>query len=91
MDTPDREPDLPEPLAAHLDTSPEARATWEALTPEGRHALAHWIHQAWTAHGERTRAEELLAAMSQGIEAFQAWDADNQWLPASTGGLFGLP
>jgi uncharacterized protein YdeI (YjbR/CyaY-like superfamily) len=82
--------DLPEALAAHLAGSPEAQQTWEQLTPQGREALATWVHKAWTAHGERERAQELLGALSGGIEAFQAWDADNQWLPASSSGLFGL-
>ena len=90
MNTPDREPDLPEPLAAHLDASAEARATWQALTPADRHHLAQWIHHAWTAHGERQRAEELFAAMSNGVEAFAAWTTDNQWLPASSSGFFGI-
>lgn len=91
MDTPDRSSDLPEALAEHLDASPEARATWDALSAEDRHALATWIHQAWTGHGERERASELLAAMSGGVEAFSAWTVDNQWLPASSSGFFGLP
>jgi uncharacterized protein YdeI (YjbR/CyaY-like superfamily) len=91
MDTPDRSTDLPEPLAAHFDTAPDARATWDALTAEDRHKLAKWVHQAWTGHGERERAEELFAAMSGGIEAFSAWTVDNQWLPASSSGFFGLP
>lgn len=92
MDTPDRTTDLPEPLAEHLDGSPEARATWEALTPEDRHRLARWVHQAWTEHGERERAQELFAAMSGGVEAFSAWTVDNQWMPASSSGFFiGIP
>lgn len=91
MDTPDRDVDLPEPLAEHLDRSAEARATWDALTGEDRHRLAAWIHQAWTAHGERVRAEELFTAMSGGLDAFSAWTVDNQWLPASSSGFFGLP
>jgi uncharacterized protein YdeI (YjbR/CyaY-like superfamily) len=90
MDTPDRQADLPEPLAEHLDASPEARATWDALTAQDRHRLAHWIHQAWTEHGERQRAEELFEAMTNGVDAFAAWTTDNQWLPASSSGFFGI-
>lgn len=91
MDTPDRSADLPEPLAEHLDASPEAKATWEAITGEERHRLAAWIHQAWTTHGERARAGELFEAMTGGVEAFSAWTVDNQWLPASSSGFFGFP
>jgi len=91
VDTPDREPDLPEPLAEHLDASPEARATWDGLGREDRHALAHWIHQAWFEHGERVRAQELFEAMVQGPDALSVWTRAQQALPASTSGFFGLP
>lgn len=91
MNRSDREPDLPEPLAAHLATSAEARVTWDALSLEDRHALASWVHQAWFARGERERAEELFEAMRGGIDAFSVWTRAQQWLPASSSGLFGLP
>lgn len=89
MDTPDREPDLPEPLARHLDVSPSARETWDGLTREERHGLAHWIHQAWFERGEYERAEEIFAALGEGREALAAWSEAQQQLPGGTG-LFGV-
>jgi uncharacterized protein YdeI (YjbR/CyaY-like superfamily) len=88
MNTPDREPDLPEPLARHLDVSPSARETWEQLTLGERHALSHWIHQAWFEHGEQERAEEIFDALTAGRESLAAWTAAQQQLPTGTG-LFG--
>jgi uncharacterized protein YdeI (YjbR/CyaY-like superfamily) len=89
--TPDREPDLPEPLAAHLDSAPQAAATWAELTPEQRHALAGWIHRAWFERGERTRAEELFEVLSAGSDALAAWTQAQQELPGSTSGFFSIP
>jgi len=89
MDTPDREPDLPEPLAAHLDSSPEARETWEGLTLAERHGLARWIHQAWFERGEQERAEEIFEALTGGREALSAWTKAQQQLPTGTG-VFGI-
>ena len=82
MDTPDREPALPEPLADHLDTSPDAAHTWGALSTKERHGLARWIHQAWSEHGERERAEELFDALNGGREAVSAWTSAQQQLPS---------
>jgi uncharacterized protein YdeI (YjbR/CyaY-like superfamily) len=89
MDTPDREPDLPEPLAQHLDVSPNARETWEGLSREERHGLARWIHQAWFVRGEQERAEEVFAALTGGRETLSAWTEAQQHLPSGTG-LFGV-
>ena len=83
MDTPDRAPDLPEPLAAHLDSSPDAQSTWDALNDQERHQLAHWIHQAWFEHGEEERARELFEALSNGRDALAAWTIAEQQLPAA--------
>jgi uncharacterized protein YdeI (YjbR/CyaY-like superfamily) len=83
MDTPDRAADLPEPLAAHLDASAEATATWNALSQQERHALAQWIHQAWFERGEEARADELFAAMTAGRDALAAWTSAEQQLPAA--------
>jgi len=91
VNTPDREPDLPEPLAAHLDGSSDAAAAWAALTVEQRHALAGWIHQAWFERGERARAEELFEALGSGSEALGAWTQAQQALPGSTSGFFSIP
>ena len=85
MDTPDREPDLPEPLARHFDSSPDARATWDGLTLEERHGLARWIHQAWFEHGEQERAEEVFEALTGGRDALSAWTEAQQHLPSGTG------
>ncbi|HVV29258.1 MAG TPA: YdeI/OmpD-associated family protein [Mycobacteriales bacterium] len=89
MDTPDREPDLPEPLARHLDSSPPARDTWDSLSPQERSALAHWIHQSWFEHGEQERAEELFEAMTGGRESLAGWTRAQQHLPRGTA-IFGL-
>jgi len=89
MDTPDREPDLPEPLARHLDASPAAQETWNALTLAERHALASWIHRAWFERGERTRAEEVFEALTNGREGLSAWTEAQQHLPSGTG-ILGL-
>lgn len=89
MDTADRAPDLPEPLAAHLDGSPEARGTWDALTDTERHALARWIHGAWFERGEQERAGELFEALTNGREALSTWTQAEQDMPTGTG-LFGL-
>lgn len=89
MDTADREPDLPEPLARHLDTSPAARETWDGLTLAERHGLAGWIHQAWFERGEQERAEEVFEALTGGREALAAWSEAQQHLPSGTG-LFGI-
>jgi uncharacterized protein YdeI (YjbR/CyaY-like superfamily) len=83
MDTPDRAVDLPEPLAAHLDASAEATATWNELSQDERHSLAHWIHQAWFERGEEERADELFAALSAGRDALAAWTVAEQQLPAA--------
>lgn len=91
MDTADRAPDLPEPLAQLLDTDAEAAQTWAGLSPDDRHALGRWVHQAWFERGERTRAHELFDAMRQGPEAFSAWTRAQQALPGSTSGFFSIP
>lgn len=83
MDTPDRAADLPEPLAAHLDSSPVAQETWAQLTDSERHALAQWIHKAWFEHGEEERANELFEAMTSGRDALAAWTVAEQQLPAA--------
>lgn len=90
MDTADREPDLPEPLAEHFDASPEAADTWGQLSREDRHALAGWIHQAWFRHGEQTRAEELFEAMRNGPDALAAWSRAQQGLPPGTSTFPGI-
>lgn len=89
MDTPDRAVDLPEPLAAHLDASPPAKATWDGLTDQERHALAHWIHKAWFERGEEERAGELFEALTNGRDALATWTLAEQQLPTGSG-IFGV-
>ncbi|MDF1741123.1 MAG: YdeI/OmpD-associated family protein [Verrucomicrobiales bacterium] len=53
------EPDLPSDFQAALETSPEAKSTWDATTTIAR---VDWIHWITTARQQKTRQRRIVNA-----------------------------
>ena len=68
------EPALPEDFQALLDTSPQAKAVWEATTTIARVDWIHWIESAKQAKTRVTRIENACDMLASGKKRVCCFD-----------------
>lgn len=71
---PEPEPQLPEDLQEALETSPDAKTTWDATTTIARLDWIHWIESAKQAKTRKSRVDNACEMLASGKKRVCCFD-----------------